>query len=378
MIQQIYDRVPTKPNRKKITFESDGRVEYATVEYADEPTTEGIPYNGFFASNLQGDLYTLDRSVLPDSTEIIEGTTASFTLNKSLTSYETGKLLRLRCPTVSGAWAGDNITFAQLGLESLSASSVEHNIYNAIDGLTDTYWNNADTEYQNVWLRFNFKSAIKIKKLKIKIRASGSDSYFASGKLQGSNNGTSWTDLYTLSSSSQFTEITLTSPANYKYYRILASTTSSTRSIQVYEVQVTEYEGNNYMLYRPLININSLGDKTIYGTLYAGRDYLLRYSGSGWDIVEALNNYVTGTLAITRDTSIPVDVGFKPKLVILYSASNNVSGVATASTNPSNSYIPIIITDQYSGGKVALTSTGFTINESASIDRSILYYIAIG
>lgn len=39
------DRLPTKPNRKKITFEDDHSIRYATVEYADEPTEEGSRIN---------------------------------------------------------------------------------------------------------------------------------------------------------------------------------------------------------------------------------------------------------------------------------------------------------------------------------------------
>ena len=40
------DRLPTQPNRKKITYE-DNSVEYATIEYADEPNAgdEGTPLN---------------------------------------------------------------------------------------------------------------------------------------------------------------------------------------------------------------------------------------------------------------------------------------------------------------------------------------------
>lgn len=44
MVVDIKDRVPTYPNRKKITYE-DGTVQYATVEYADEPIEEGTPVN---------------------------------------------------------------------------------------------------------------------------------------------------------------------------------------------------------------------------------------------------------------------------------------------------------------------------------------------
>ncbi len=44
MAVDVKDRVPTKPNRRKITFD-DGTVVYANIEYADEPTEQGTPIN---------------------------------------------------------------------------------------------------------------------------------------------------------------------------------------------------------------------------------------------------------------------------------------------------------------------------------------------
>ena len=44
MAVDVKDRVPTKPNRRKITFD-DGTVVYADIEYADEPTEQGTPIN---------------------------------------------------------------------------------------------------------------------------------------------------------------------------------------------------------------------------------------------------------------------------------------------------------------------------------------------
>ena len=41
---EILDRLPTQPNRKKITPEN-GAAYYATVEYADVPTETGTPIN---------------------------------------------------------------------------------------------------------------------------------------------------------------------------------------------------------------------------------------------------------------------------------------------------------------------------------------------
>lgn len=41
----IKDRIPTYPNRKKITFEDTGEEKYALIEYADEPTENGTFLN---------------------------------------------------------------------------------------------------------------------------------------------------------------------------------------------------------------------------------------------------------------------------------------------------------------------------------------------
>lgn len=43
----LKDRIPKYPNRKKIVFEDDKSVRYATIEYADEPLEEGSPLNAF-------------------------------------------------------------------------------------------------------------------------------------------------------------------------------------------------------------------------------------------------------------------------------------------------------------------------------------------
>ena len=48
------DRVPTEPNRKKITFEDDDSVRYAIIEYADEPVEEGTALN---KANIENYIY---------------------------------------------------------------------------------------------------------------------------------------------------------------------------------------------------------------------------------------------------------------------------------------------------------------------------------
>lgn len=51
----VKDRVPTQPNRRKITY-SDGRVEYVTIEYADNPTEQGTPINKVLFDSIEQDI----------------------------------------------------------------------------------------------------------------------------------------------------------------------------------------------------------------------------------------------------------------------------------------------------------------------------------
>jgi hypothetical protein len=373
MIQDIKDRLPTKPNTWEVTH-SDSTVEEVTVARADEPTEAGTPINRALFRNLQGDLYTIDRSVTPTAT--VDNGTVKMSVDLPLTSYETGKLIRLRMPSVSGTWTGDYIPYERLGLEEITASSesASYPKYNAIDGSTSTYWTHSDAEYQNVWVQLKFGTAIKITKMKTLIKGSSSQ-YFSSAKIQGSNNGTSWTDLYSIpSSQSTLTEITLNNNTAYTYYRVLASATASSRKIHITELQVTEYEGNVFWAYNPQININSLGFKSINGTLHTGEDYLLRYNGTQWEIC---NKYVSGTFTVSGVGTTAVNLGFRPKLVIIYSKENSSVGTAISSTSATKDGIPIIITDAYGVGLTMLTSTGFSLTETANISGT-LYYIAIG
>lgn len=56
-MRDFVDRVPTNANRKKIVKE-DGNVEYATVEYADNPVEVGTPLNREVFMALQGMQYS--------------------------------------------------------------------------------------------------------------------------------------------------------------------------------------------------------------------------------------------------------------------------------------------------------------------------------
>lgn len=64
----ITNRLPTKPNRWKVTHESDSSEEYITLEHADEPTTAGTPINKATLEGIQTDLMNETKIVVADVT----------------------------------------------------------------------------------------------------------------------------------------------------------------------------------------------------------------------------------------------------------------------------------------------------------------------
>ena len=76
------DRVSTKPKRKKIEFEN-GSIEYAVIDFADEPKTEGTKLNRESLMAMQ-DLTNKTTMFNPDGTITINyeiGTTVTTTFN---------------------------------------------------------------------------------------------------------------------------------------------------------------------------------------------------------------------------------------------------------------------------------------------------------
>ena len=84
------DRVPSKPNRKKITFEDDNTVRYATVEYADEPIEEGTPLNKSTFDSLRIVKGSYKGTGLSEGQIVNLGFRPSFVLINDSSSYKIG------------------------------------------------------------------------------------------------------------------------------------------------------------------------------------------------------------------------------------------------------------------------------------------------
>lgn len=125
----------------------------------------------------------------------------------------------------------------------LTASGVENTKYGAnkaCDFDMTTYWYQTG---QDAWLKLEFTSAKKIYKMQTKIIDELGE-YITYAKIQGSNNDSTWIDLYTTSSNqSNLTEIELKDVDYYKYYRMLIHRDKNYgNSVKVYEWQTSEYE----------------------------------------------------------------------------------------------------------------------------------------
>lgn len=74
----LKDRVPTYPNRKKIVFEDDGSIRYATIEYADEPTEPGSPMTALTLDSIVPKgvilMWSGQETNIPDGWALCDGT----------------------------------------------------------------------------------------------------------------------------------------------------------------------------------------------------------------------------------------------------------------------------------------------------------------
>ncbi len=180
-------------------------------------------------------------------------------------------------------------------------------IYNACDGdAINTYWY-TNNNTSDKWAKLDFGMKRKITKMKIK-GTTFIESYFEC-KIQGSNNSTTWDDLYTFNEdcSATLTEVELTNTDYYRYYRFYWDWSGSNSRIMVYEIAVSEWTDE---LFDPtketFININSLGRKQIIGELSVNKKFSLIYNGENFNseilyfdfvhIERALINLPLGTL----------------------------------------------------------------------------------
>jgi hypothetical protein len=222
--KNIVDRVPTYAGRIKLTPVS-GQPDTFTMERADEPTVEGTPLDkatldSIIQSRLTGRFYDVvaTRAVLSNQ--------AGITINPI---------------PISGWIMGENANeYSSGGYKATASSSYSMGeIPYAFDGSNSNDW--ASGEGSTEWLQLEFPAQVKINKMQLSLGMSVSSASMTT-TVQGSNNGTSWSNLYsTTDISKSVVEHTLTNPDYYKYYRLLFDPSTSSRA-RVYLWNVTHYD----------------------------------------------------------------------------------------------------------------------------------------
>lgn len=283
------DRVPTNPGRVILTPVI-GRANTYDMVRADNPTEEGTPldknaFDSIIHSRLTGRYYapTVARNVKSRNTSAVN-------------------------PIPSSGWVlSTDGKSATSGTYSVSANSIASNNYTpekALDRSVDTsFRSDASGE---IFFALAFPSAIKITKYKIAMRAANY-TYAVTTAFQGSNNGTTWTTLFsTTEKPDDLTEYTVSSPGEYTQYRLKFTATET--GIYLYEFQITGYEVSTYENaytvsngfpaswdegQRVFVQIptnantfavvsNTLNGVIVNTVLQAGRRYELRYTGTSF------------------------------------------------------------------------------------------------
>ena len=107
--------------------------------------------------------------------------------------------------------------------DSKYAFSPNYNAEKAIDGNTGTWWNTDSRLPYPHWWKYDL--GISISKTVTRLRIIVNHGDIKDFKLQGSNNDSSWTDLYTgvQADNNNWQEYTFANSTAYRYYRVVIS-----------------------------------------------------------------------------------------------------------------------------------------------------------
>lgn len=292
--RDIKDRVPTYPNRVKMT-PVEGMPDTFTMERADEPTVDGTPLGrDTFMSIIQSRL--TGRYYEPTVTRVTDASRSGLTVSPIPTSgwvYDTSD----RYTATNGAYrvraSSDGNTSANRSADAFTSSG-----WTSVGGLES-------------WIEIYHSQALRVKKITFTVEMQYT-SRLTQMQIQGSTNGTSWQSLgtYTTVTANNEIEYTLTNVGDFNYYRLFFTSNGSNR-ITVKSFRYSLYDvsiyNNNYslsnmpaqwtrgqrlMILTPsnvntlAVSNNTLNGVTINTILQYNRRYELRYNGTAFDAKE--------------------------------------------------------------------------------------------
>lgn len=285
------DRVPTHAGRVKLTPVS-GQENTFDMVRADVPIVKGTPI----------DKATLDSIIQSRLTGRFYSLTPTYTIKDTTTGSTT--------PLPTSNWELNGVTSATSSIYKVVASSAISSTYSvekAVDGDDDTSW--GSTEGTTHTFTIIFPIAINIKKIGLLLGRAGDVTGIA-WTIQGSNNGTSWTTLYSSSNfPTAFTTHSLTTTGDYSQYKITFNAPNAPR-VYIATLTIPEWAANTYTIsflannmpttwdtgQRVTVQVptyaafavdsNTFNGVKVNTILLSGRKYELRYNGSTFDAKE--------------------------------------------------------------------------------------------
>ena len=205
----------------------------------------------------------------------------------------------------SGELAAPQMTSNTEPSGTASASSEFSSGYAAWKAFNRTNVNEGDSWLPSsseppVWLRYQFPSATTVGSYRVTTRNYPA-AYPTAWKLQGSNNGTDWTDLHEvtdsgLSSGDQTTaELTITSPGSYTHYRLYITARSSSADMGIGKLSLYAAPGD-----LEVVSTNVTGQTVESVTMTAlvkGGSWTFEIdAGSGWEEMTTSSSSAGGGL----------------------------------------------------------------------------------
>ena len=326
------------------------------------------------------------------STDVVYGKYEYYSnLDIPITSYEEGKIVNIECGRIVDETTKGNIVpksgweiNGDMYSENIDGTSISssmsggnnYNVWYVCDGADASYFRPVSST-SIISLTYKFPYKVKISKMKLKQNGLGSST---SINISAGNNITNLTTLFTGTGEySNTQEVSLNgSLGYYQYYRLTISADSSSVPM-IYVWEPSEVQGIIYDEFVDIyMNINNNGERCIKGKIKYGQRYNLVYTNGVWEIIDGI---VTGRYASQYNdaTTVNIELGFKPKYVILFGSSNMVSSVGVSvSGTVSPSYIPRIISEFSTSD--TLNDDGFTVALSTTGNGNVyhsFYYIAI-
>lgn len=229
MIEKTFEnRVPTYPNRVTLTPVAGQTNTYDMVR-ADEPVKEGTPidkatFDSIIHSRLTGRYYvpTVVRSVIAGRT----GLTVS------------------PIPTAGWVYDTEDANKATNGLYAVEVSSNNGASWQAAEAFDGSGWQSMGGAES--WIVIYHAQAMKVRQMRFRVAAQYS-ARLSALVIEGSTNGSSWSQLHRVTSITTGSDVTytLTSTGDYNYYRLRIESSDSNR-VTVSNLSYALYDISTY------------------------------------------------------------------------------------------------------------------------------------